>query len=98
ELWFRGGGWGPLGPTPGRGGVAGSYSASSPSFDVGAATAVLAGKGGFKGVGHTLANTLGFRTPARTSRAVPQLGAAPVGVVSTSHPRRDLGILRLLAL
>ena len=98
EVWFRGWGWVPFDPTPGRGGVAGSYSASSPSFDVGAATAVLAGKDGFKGFGNTLANTLGFGTKARTSPDVPQLGAAPVGAVSTSHHRRDLGILRLLAL
>ena len=64
EVWFRGWGWVPFDPTPGRGGLAGSYSASSPSFDVTAAAAVLAGKKGFPKFGNTLANTLGFGTKA----------------------------------
>jgi hypothetical protein len=98
EVWFRGWGWVPFDPTPSRGGLAGSYSASSPSFDVSAAAAVLAGKKGFGQFGDTLANTLGFGTKARTSPDVPQLGGVPAGVLSTSGHRRDLGILRLLAL
>ena len=98
EVWFRGWGWIPFDPTPGRGGLAGSYSASSPSFDVSAAAAVLAGKKGIRKFGDTLANTLGFGTKARTSPDVPQLGAAAVAVASTSHHRRDWGILRLLVL
>jgi transglutaminase-like putative cysteine protease len=97
EVWFRGWGWVPFDPTPGRGGLAGSYSASSPSFDITAAAAVLAGKKGFRRFGDTLANTLGFGTKARTSPDVPQLGAAAAGAGSTSRHRRDWGILRLLA-
>ena len=98
EVWFRGWGWVPFDPTPGRGGLAGSYSASSPSFDVSAAAAVLAGKKGFPKFGNTLANTLGFGTKARTSPDVPVPGAPAAGLVSTSGHRRDWGILRLLAL
>jgi transglutaminase-like putative cysteine protease len=98
EVWFRGWGWVPFDPTPGRGGLAGSYSASSPSFDITAAAAVLAGKKGFRQFGDTLANTLGFGTKARTSPDVPQLGATAAGTGSTSSHPRDWGILRLLAL
>jgi transglutaminase-like putative cysteine protease len=97
EVWFHGWGWVPFDPTPGRGGLAGSYSASSPSFDITAAAAVLAGKKGFRQFRDTLANTLGFGTKARTSPDVPQLGAPAAGA-SISHHRRDWGILRLLAL
>jgi hypothetical protein len=98
EVWFRGWGWIPFDPTPGRGGLAGSYSASSPSFDITAAAAVLAGKKGFRQFGDTLANTLGFGTKARTSPDVPQLGTAAAGAASTNGHPRDWGILRLLAL
>ena len=98
EVWFRGWGWVPFDPTPSRGGLSGSYSASSPSFDIASATAVLAGKEGLKQFGDRLANTLGFGTKPRTSPDVPELGAAPVGVASTTHRRHDWGILRLLAL
>jgi transglutaminase-like putative cysteine protease len=98
EVWFRGWGWIPFDPTPSRGGLAGSYSASSPSFDISAATAVLAGKEGFSKFGSTLANTLGFGTQPRTSPDVPQLGTLQAGVATTTHHRRDWGILRLLLL
>jgi transglutaminase-like putative cysteine protease len=98
EVWFRGWGWVPFDPTPGRGGLAGTYSASSPSFDVAAAAAVLAGREGLQKFGDRLANTLGFGTKARTSPDVPQLGGVPPGAVATSHHRHDWGILRLLAL
>jgi hypothetical protein len=96
EVWFHGWGWVPFDPTPGRGGLAGSYSASSPSFDVSAAAAVLAGKEGFDKFGNTLANTLGFGTKPHTSPDVPELGAAPPGTTVTAHHGRDWGILRLL--
>jgi hypothetical protein len=97
EVWFRGWGWVPFDPTPGRGGLAGSYSASSSGFDITAAAAVLAGKKGFRQFGDTLANTLGFGTKARTSPDLPQLGAAAAGASTNGH-RRDWGVLRLLAL
>ena len=98
EVWFRGWGWVPFDPTPGRGGLAGSYSASSPSFDITAATAVLAGKEGFGSSGtrwRTRSASARRRAPRRTCRSS---AASRSGRRSTSHHRRDWGILRLLAL
>jgi len=40
EVWFRGYGWLPFDPTPGRGQLAASYTASSKSFDASAAAAL----------------------------------------------------------
>lgn len=97
EVWFRGWGWVPFDPTPSRGGLPGSYSASSSTFDLGAAAAVLAGADGF-GVnkfGDKLANTLGFGT-ARTSPDVPELGTPQPGITATPHKHHDWGILRLM--
>jgi protein-glutamine gamma-glutamyltransferase len=45
EVWFRGFGWLPFDPTPGRGNLGGPYSASSFSFDAPGAQAVLNGSG-----------------------------------------------------
>jgi Transglutaminase-like superfamily len=42
EVWFRGYGWLPFDPTPGRGQLAGSYSDASPRFDAAAAAKLLA--------------------------------------------------------
>jgi transglutaminase-like putative cysteine protease len=96
EVWFRGWGWLPFDPTPGRSGIAGPYSSSSPTFDVLAATAVLAGKRGFsKGFVTSLANRLGFGGPARVSPDVPDLRAAPV--LAEPEHSRAWGLLRLLA-
>jgi protein-glutamine gamma-glutamyltransferase len=94
EVWFRGYGWLPFDPTPSRGGgVSGPYSTSSPSFDLGATTAVLAGKAGLSKWA-TLANQLGFGGPARVSPDVPQLGATPG--VAQERPSRAWGFFRLL--
>ena len=41
EVWFAGHGWLPFDPTPGRGELAASYSASSKSFDPGTAAALV---------------------------------------------------------
>ena len=98
EVWFRGWGWIPFDPTPSRGGLPGTYSASSPSFDISAATAVLAGKEGLPHFGNTLANTLGFGTKARISPDVPELGTARAGAAAGKTHHRDWGILRLLLL
>ena len=43
EVWFRGYGWLPFDPTPGRGTLAGSYSSSSSRFDVAAEARLLSG-------------------------------------------------------
>jgi transglutaminase-like putative cysteine protease len=45
EVWFKGYGWLPFDPTPGQGNLSGPYSASSFTFDAGAARAVLLGSG-----------------------------------------------------
>ena len=95
EVWFRGWGWVPFDPTPSRGGLPGSYSASSSTFDLGATAAVLAGADGITKFGDRLANTLGFGT-VRTSPDVPELGTAQPGAGTTSHHHHDWGILRLL--
>jgi transglutaminase-like putative cysteine protease len=95
EVWFRGWGWLPFDPTPSRGGLAGTYSASSASFDLGAAAEVLAGAEGLNQFGDKLANTLGFGT-ARTSPDLPELGTAQPGITATPHRHHDWGILRLL--
>jgi len=42
EVWFKGYGWLPFDPTPGRGNLSGPYSASSFSFDAQGAKVVLA--------------------------------------------------------
>jgi len=43
EVWFRGYGWLPFDPTPGRGRVSGSYSSTSLGFNAEAAARLLAG-------------------------------------------------------
>jgi transglutaminase-like putative cysteine protease len=43
EVWFRGYGWLPFDPTPGRGRLSGTYSSTSPGFNARAAAALLAG-------------------------------------------------------
>jgi transglutaminase-like putative cysteine protease len=95
EVWFRGWGWLPFDPTPGRGGLAGRYSASSPSFDVGAVAGVLAGREGLSRFS-SLAGTLGFGEKPRTSPDVPELGATQSVGPNAAHHSRDWGILRLL--
>jgi transglutaminase-like putative cysteine protease len=95
EVWFRGWGWLPFDPTPGRGGLAGRYSASSPSFDVTATAQVLAGSEGLNRF-QSLAGALGFGSKARTSPDVPELGAVQAAATAGGHHRRDWGILRLL--
>jgi transglutaminase-like putative cysteine protease len=97
EVWFRGWGWLPFDPTPGRGGLAGRYSASSPSFDISAAAAVLAGKEGLSRF-DDLAGALGFGSKPRTSPDVPELGATQSVGPNAPHHSRDWGILRLLLL
>jgi protein-glutamine gamma-glutamyltransferase len=45
EVWFKGWGWLPFDPTPGRGNLSGSYTASSFSFDAPGARDLLIGSG-----------------------------------------------------
>jgi hypothetical protein len=54
EVWFKGHGWLPFDPTPGRGSLSATYSASSARFDAAAAAALLGGAAG------KLLSTVGF--------------------------------------
>jgi transglutaminase-like putative cysteine protease len=97
EVWFRGWGWVPFDPTPGRGGLSGGYSASSKAFDAAAAAIVLAGKEGLKSFARR-AVQLGFKAPpVHVSPDVPDL-AAPKPVPAAAHHSRAPGLLRLLLL
>ncbi|MGB2875833.1 MAG: transglutaminase domain-containing protein [Gaiellaceae bacterium] len=97
EVWFRGWGWVPFDPTPGRGGVAGAYSASSKAFDAAAAALVLAGKEGLRAFAGRRSE-LGFApAPVHVSPDVPNLSAAPVQAVAP-HRSRAPGLLELLLL
>jgi transglutaminase-like putative cysteine protease len=81
EVWFRGYGWLPFDPTPGRGSLSAPYSASSASFDPAAAAAIVAGafakalstfnihqevSFGEKGIGSALGSADARRAPAAT--------------------------------
>jgi transglutaminase-like putative cysteine protease len=99
EVWFRGWGWLPFDPTPGRGGLPGGYSSSSVSFDVAAATDVLGGKSGLKDFRERLSE-LGFapKVPLRLSPDTPDLRQiAAAGAAAEGHSRAP-GLLRLLLL
>jgi transglutaminase-like putative cysteine protease len=96
EVWFRGWGWLPFDPTPGRSGLAGQYSSSSPRFNLAATAAVLAGSQGIRKFGGSLADKLGFGGKPRVSPDVPDLGAVVLRARSPQHSRA-WGFLRLLA-
>ena len=79
EVWFRGYGWLPFDPTPGRGSLSAPYSASSAAFDPAAAAAIVAGalasalstfnihqevSFGEKGIGSALGSADARRAPA----------------------------------
>ena len=97
EVWFRGWGWVPFDPTPGRGGLSGGYSASSKAFDAAAAAFILAGKDGLKSFARR-AVQLGFKAPpVHVSPDVPDL-AAPKTAEPARHHSRAPGLLRLLLL
>ena len=76
EVWFRGYGWLPFDPTPGRGRLSGTYSSTSTGFNARAAAQLLAGlvKGGEvfgrEAPAGSSPTTLsdGIRVPPETSR------------------------------
>ncbi len=100
EVWFRGYGWLPFDPTPGRGELGGRYTTASPTFDLAGATKALQ-KAGLPKVGFDL-NTLDFSTkklgPQRTGADVPRVGegGAPLPTEHKSHTLRYLGWLFLV--
>jgi transglutaminase-like putative cysteine protease len=84
EVWFKGFGWLPFDPTPGRGSLSAPYSASSTSFDPAAAAAIVAGalasklstfgihqevSFGEKGIGAALGSADARRAPAAGTSA-----------------------------
>src|SRR4051812_2567104 len=98
EVWFRGWGWVPFDPTPGRGGLSGGYSASSKAFDAAAAAFVLAGKQGLPSFARR-AVQLGFKAPpVHVSPDVPDLSPPKGAAATAQHHSRAPGLLRLLFL
>jgi hypothetical protein len=96
EVWFRDWGWVPFDPTPGRGGLAGGYSASSRVFDAAATAAVLAGKEGLGGF-NKHRDELGFaQAPPHLGPDTPDLTLKPIS--PPEHHSRTPGFLRLLLL
>jgi transglutaminase-like putative cysteine protease len=84
EVWFRGYGWLPFDPTPGRGSLSAPYTASSAAFDPAAAAAIVAGafasalstfnihqevSFGERGIGSPLGSADARRAPAATGTA-----------------------------
>ncbi|HKD34783.1 MAG TPA: transglutaminaseTgpA domain-containing protein [Gaiellaceae bacterium] len=98
EAWFQGWGWVPFDPTPGRGGLAGSYSSSSRAFDAAAAALVLAGKEGLKSF-NSRRTDLGLPQlqQPHVSPDVPDLKHTATAALP-EHDSRTPGILRLLFL
>jgi protein-glutamine gamma-glutamyltransferase len=97
EAWFEGWGWLPFDPTPSRGGLAGTYSASSKVFDADAAALVLGGKAGLKAFAQ-VRGELGFaQAPIRLGPDTPDLTLPDVAPTAPDHSRTP-GLLRLIAL
>lgn len=94
EVWFRGYGWLPFDPTPGRGDLDGSYSAASVGFNAAAVTAAIAA--GLDAADFKL-ETDRFDRGAATGR-----GAAgrdlPGDISGTASGGSEGSLLRLLAL
>ncbi|MBA3733868.1 MAG: DUF3488 domain-containing protein [Actinobacteria bacterium] len=99
EVWFRGYGWLPFDPTPGRGRLSGSYSSTSLGFNAQSAAKLLAlvvrggevfGRGATAGV---IAHDSERRTPRST-------GDLPLGIGSpvTPEPKRRSPSLLLFLL
>ena len=102
EVWFEGYGWLPFDPTPGRGRLRSSYTASSLFFDADGATAAFAGVAAAALGLDILRNRLGGATASPDDRPrgadpgfIPQ---APdrTGSSSTRDARNDVRLLGLL--
>jgi transglutaminase-like putative cysteine protease len=97
EVWFRGLGWVPFDPTPGRGTLDGSYSAASLNFDATVVSAAIAaGLGGLDAADFKL-DSGSFERGSGPARDTP--GRDLPGDVSGSSDRGGQGsLLKLLAL
>jgi hypothetical protein len=92
EVWFRGFGWLPFDPTPGRGHLSGTYSSTSLGFNAAGAAKLLAGlvKGGeVFGSGST-------PRIAHLQRRNPRSGDLPLGIGSPVTPQPKKGTPSLL--
>ncbi len=88
EVWFRGYGWLPFDPTPGRGRLAGTYSSTSLGFNAQAAAKLLAGlvKGGEVFGGGNPSGVIAHDPRRRTPRSA---GDLPLGIGSTPSPEQQ---------
>jgi transglutaminase-like putative cysteine protease len=101
EVWFRGYGWLPFDPTPSRGRLSQSYSASSKGFSQSAAARLLAG---LVTGGEVFGRPSGFTGPPgldanfRTPRSAADVGVRGLGVPATETGSHSLAaFLALLA-
>jgi transglutaminase-like putative cysteine protease len=102
EVWFKGYGWLPFDPTPGRGNLGGPYTTSSISFDVPGAETVLR-----KSIGAAAASTLlkyqlgghGLRAPGDNQASSGDIAKARGGGgSSTGFPVAQVVVIGLIAL
>jgi protein-glutamine gamma-glutamyltransferase len=92
EVWFRGFGWLPFDPTPGRGRLSGTYSSTSLGFNAEGAARLLAGlvKGG------EVFGSGGTAQVAHLQRRNPRSGDFPLGIGSPVTPEPKKGTPSLL--
>jgi transglutaminase-like putative cysteine protease len=86
EVWFRGYGWLPFDPTPGRGRLSGTYSSTALGFNAQAAARLLRGlvKGGEVFGAGSAAGVIGHDPNRRTPRSA---GDFPAGLGSQPTPQ-----------
>jgi transglutaminase superfamily protein/transglutaminase TgpA-like protein len=96
EVWFRGYGWLPFDPTPGRGHLSGTYSSTSLGFNAAGAAELLAGivKGGEVFGSGAPAGIIAHDTRLRNPRSA---GDLPLGIGSrvTPEPKKETPSLLL---
>jgi transglutaminase-like putative cysteine protease len=93
EVWFRGYGWLPFDPTPGRGDLDGAYSAASVGFNAAAVSAAIAA--GLDAADYKL-NTERFDRGGSAGRGAGR--DVPGDVAGTTSGGSEDSLLRLLAL
>jgi transglutaminase-like putative cysteine protease len=99
EVWFRGYGWLPFDPTPGRGRLSGTYSSTALGFNAQAAAALLRGlvKGGEVFGQGSASGVIGHDVTRRTPRSIGDLPAG-AGSASASSGGRSHSLLFFLFL
>jgi transglutaminase-like putative cysteine protease len=101
EVWFRDYGWLPFDPTPNRGHLSQSYSASSRAFNRAAAARLLnriVSHGEVFGAGSRFSGPLAFDPSVRTPRSAADVGVRGLGPLpETGGSHSLLGFVALLA-